>query len=210
MPLPTIHETMKAAQAKHGPRLPELGGVYPLAPFAFGLAPPALKTASAEYAKALDNLAAARARVTDANAAVTDAEWADREAARRAAKTGKLAVEKVPSARAALASAERLVAGYEWEAREKLAAYVASLNEHGGKVVDKIEHRLRTLDGEAKALVAQLEGAMLRRTELVNLRRELAHPVGGRHPQFNCREQRRLPRNVEGALAELRQNGQVR
>src|SRR5690348_12269200 len=89
MTLPTAIETMREAAKRRGPRLPALGSVQPLPPFASKLAPPAVQTASAEFQRALERLGEARTAVARANSRVADVRWADDHEARIAAGKGR-------------------------------------------------------------------------------------------------------------------------
>ena len=126
-----LREQYQSAAKRRGPRLPELGSVTPLPSFALALAPPQVKQASREYEQAIGKLSEARSAVSTARQDVQDATWRDREAARKAAKAGrKPKPATAPAARAAVTEAKRGVPAAEWEAREKLAAYVDAICVH--------------------------------------------------------------------------------
>jgi hypothetical protein len=203
-----IREQNRTAAKRRGPRLPELGSVTPLPSFAAALSPVAVKQASREYEQALARLSNARSAVSTARQDVQDAEWRDREAARKAAKAGrkpKPATE--PAAQAAVTEAERMLPAAEWEAREKLAAYVDAICTHARELEEAATSRRRTISGEIKALADQLENSLLRQLELDTFLAELAKPIGGRHPSFSVRERQSLARADTDRLAALRRNG---
>jgi chromosome segregation ATPase len=176
--------------------------------FALALAPPPVKQASREYEQALARLSEASSAVSTARQDVQDAEWRDREAARRAAKAGRKPKPPTePDVAAAVTEAERMLPAAEWEAREKLAAYVDAICTNARELEEAAESRRRTVNGEIKALVDQLESSLLRQLELDTLLAELDKPIGGRHPSFAVRERQTLARADTERLAALRVNG---
>lgn len=211
-PLPNAVEVSHEETKRRRPRLPELGSVKPLPSFAVNLAPLAVRDASAAYASALEALRVAGARVTTATHEVEGARWRDQDEARKATtKRRKPKPETTPDALAAVAEAERLIPAAEWGAREKLAAYLAAVRDNRDEIVEAAESRLRTVTGECKALVEQLEASLLRHDELALLVDELSRPgLGeGRHPVLNVRERSALGSERTEALAALRVNGEV-
>jgi hypothetical protein len=190
--------------------LAELGQVTPLPAFAVGLSPRPVKDASNAYAKALGKLTEARAAVESAKQDASDAAWADRDAARKAAKAGRKPPKATtPAARLAVEDAERMVPALESAAREAQDRYLTTLRKHREAITETAESRLRTVEGSVRSLCNELEGAITQREALVRLLGELSRPgLGeGKHPILNVREVVALDRDRTEALATLRVNG---
>jgi hypothetical protein len=194
--------------ANRHPRL--LDHTHPLPDWALALAPKRLAETSQGVVDARATVAAAEGGLHDARANLADAEAADRAAGLEGARTGEApAPPTVPSARDALAEAERVLQGAKDHELESHMAYWRSLGLGTSELEANTAKALEKAGKEAMADLDHLTAALRRLAELQVLAAgcEMAQ-LDQREPMFIPTQAHRfpgddLPRGVADALALL-------
>jgi hypothetical protein len=206
MNLPTAIEQMKAQPRPS--RLPELGSVEPLPEFAIPLVPGPVEEANEAFRVWLEKLDHARHLERQAAQAVEAAEWADQEAARKAAESkyrvGEHPKAGAPAARERHEEAKRAVPAHEHHARVALDAYLAAVRKHADQINDAAADKEATAAAQLAQRMDDVEDLLLGLAELRTLRQALSPPPAGRHPLFAVRRPRRLPSDLAKPIEALR------